>query len=79
MWIVDSTPAECGRSPGTAKRSDLAGWAEYGYCASHSRFSWGLRPHLVCTLQGLPVAFAPTGAKAGERETPLNPGSLRCS
>jgi len=53
----------------TVKRSDLAGWAEYGYCASHSRFFWGLRLHLVCTLRGLPVAFALTGAKADERET----------
>jgi hypothetical protein len=43
VWIVDSTPVECGRSRETVKRSDLAGWAEYGYCASHSRFFWGLR------------------------------------
>ena len=49
-------------------RSDLAGWAEYGYCASHSRFFWGLRLHLVCTLHGLPVGWALTGAKADERE-----------
>jgi Transposase DDE domain len=69
VWVVDSTPVECGRSRDTAKRSDLAGWAEYGYCASHSRYFWGLRLHLVCTLQGLPVAFALTGAKADERET----------
>ena len=27
VWIADSTPVECGRSPETAKRSDLAGWA----------------------------------------------------
>ena len=66
--MVDSTPVECGRSRETAKRSDLAGWAEYGYCASHSRYFWGLRLHLVCTLQGLPVAFALAGAKADERE-----------
>ena len=66
--VVDSTPVECGRSRETAKRSDLAGWAEYGYCASHSRYFWGLRLHLVCTLQGLPVAFALAGAKADERE-----------
>jgi hypothetical protein len=72
VWIVDSTPVECGRSRETVKRSDLAGWAEYGYCASHSRFSWGLRLHLVCTLQGLPAAFALTGAKADERETLLD-------
>src|SRR6201990_3064648 len=68
VWVVDSTPVECGRSRETAKRSDLAGWAEYGYCASHSRFFWGLRLHLVCTLSGLPVAFALAGAKADERE-----------
>jgi hypothetical protein len=72
VWIVDSTPVECGRSRETVKRSDLAGWAQYGYCASHSRFFWGLRLHLVCTLQGLPVAFALTGAKADERETLLD-------
>jgi hypothetical protein len=43
VWVVDSTPVECGRSRETARRSDLAGWAEYGYCASHSRYFWGLR------------------------------------
>jgi hypothetical protein len=72
VWITDSTPVECGRSRETVKRSDLAGWAEYGYCASHSRFFWGLRLHLMCTLQGLPIAFALTGAKADERETLLD-------
>ncbi|HEU4947497.1 MAG TPA: hypothetical protein VFT31_10110 [Kribbella sp.] len=30
VWVVDSTPVECGRSRQTARRSDLAGWAEYG-------------------------------------------------
>ncbi|MFT3861231.1 IS982 family transposase [Micropruina sp.] len=68
VWVVDSTPVECGRSRETAKRSDLAGWAEYGYCASHSRYFWGLRLHLVCTLHGLPLAWALTGAKANERD-----------
>jgi len=71
VWVVDSTPVECGRSRETARRSDLAGWAEYGYCASHSRFFWGLRLHLLCTLHGLPVGFALTGAKADERQTLL--------
>jgi hypothetical protein len=71
VWVVDSTPVECGRSRETVKRSDLAGWAEYGYCASHSRYFWGLRLHLVCTLGGLPIMFGLTGAKADERETLL--------
>jgi hypothetical protein len=72
VWVVDSTPVECGRSRQTALRSDLAGWAEYGYCASHSRYFWGLRLHLVCTLHGLPVGFALTGAKTDERQALLD-------
>jgi hypothetical protein len=71
VWVVDSTPAECGRSRETVTRSDTAGWAGYGYCASHSRYFRGLRLHLVCTLSGLPVLFALAGAKADERETLL--------
>lgn len=69
VWLVDSTPVGCGCSRETAKRSDLAGWARYGYCASHSRYFRGLRLHLVCTLGGLPILFALSGAKADERET----------
>jgi hypothetical protein len=71
VWVADSTPVECGRSRETTKRSDLAGWAQYGYCASHSRWFWGLRLHLVCTLQGLPIGFALAGAKADERQVLL--------
>jgi len=72
VWVIDSTPVECARSRETVKRSELAGWAEYGYCASHSRYFWGLRLHLVCTLHGLPVGFALTGAKADERQVLLD-------
>jgi hypothetical protein len=36
VWIIDSTPVECGRSRETVNRSDLAGWAQYGHHASHS-------------------------------------------
>lgn len=57
-WVVDSTPVECGRSRETTKRSDLAGWAGYGYCLSHSRFFRGLRLHLICTPAGLPITWA---------------------
>jgi hypothetical protein len=71
VWVADSTPVECGRSRETARRSDLAGWAEYGYCASHSRYFWGLRLHLLCTPGGLPVGFALAGAKADERQVLL--------
>ena len=69
--VVDSTPVECGRSRKTAQRSELGGWADYGYCASHTRYFWGLRLHLVCTMHGLPITYALTGAKADERDTLL--------
>jgi hypothetical protein len=71
-WLIDSTPVECGRSRPTAKRSNLAGWAGYGYCASHSRYFWGLRLHLVATPAGLPMAFALANPKADEREVALD-------
>jgi Transposase DDE domain len=67
-WIVDSTPIECGRSRPTVKRSELAGWAGYGYCASHSRFFWGLRLYLVCTPTGMPILWALANPKLDERE-----------
>jgi hypothetical protein len=67
-WVIDSTPVECGRSRQTALRSDLVGLAGYGYCASHSRYFWGLRLHLVCTPAGLPITFALANAKTDERE-----------
>jgi len=72
VWVVDSTPVECARSRDAVRRSELAGWAEYGYCASHSRYFWGLRLHLIATLQGLPIGYALTGAKADERQTLLD-------
>ncbi|MEV4823410.1 hypothetical protein [Micromonospora sp. NPDC049274] len=50
------------------KRSDLAGWAGYGYCASRSRFFWGLRLHLICTPAGLPITWALATPKVNERQ-----------
>jgi hypothetical protein len=67
-WIVDSTPVPCAMSRPAVQRSNLAGWAQYGYCASHSRFFWGLRLYLVCTPAGMPVLWALASAKLGERE-----------
>jgi hypothetical protein len=67
-WILDSTPVECGRSVPTVRRSNAAGWASYGYCASHSRFFWGLRLYLICTPTGMPIVWALANARLGERE-----------
>jgi Transposase DDE domain len=67
VWIADSTPVECGRSRPTVKRSELAGWANTGYSASHSRWFWGLRLYLICT-PGMPILWALADPKIGERE-----------
>jgi hypothetical protein len=67
-WIVDSTPVPCAMSRPTVQRSELAGWAGYGYRASHSRFFWGLRLYLVCTPTGMPIMWALADPKIGERE-----------
>jgi len=75
--IADSTPVPCGMSRETALRSDLDGWAGYGYCGSHSRLFWGLRLHLVTTVHGLPVAFALSNAKTNEREVLVDLVSLQ--
>lgn len=64
VWITDSTPVECGRSRDTVRRSALAGWAGYGYCASHSRWFWGLRLHLAA----LPPACPSPTHLGGERQ-----------
>ena len=68
VWIADSTPVECGRSRPTVQRSQLAGWANYGYCKSHARWFWGLRLYLVSTPAGMPILWALADPKLGERE-----------
>ncbi|GAA4053912.1 hypothetical protein GCM10022214_00590 [Actinomadura miaoliensis] len=46
----------------------MAGWADYGYCRSHSRWFWGLRLYLICTPSGMPVTWALANPKLDERE-----------
>jgi hypothetical protein len=68
LWMTDATPVPCGMSRETVKRSDLAGHAGYGYCASHSRFYWGLKLYLVCTGDGMPIMWCLANPKLGERQ-----------
>jgi Transposase DDE domain len=68
LWMTDATPVPCGMSRETVKRSDLAGHANYGYCASHSRYYWGFKLYLVCTGDGMPVMWCLADPKIGERE-----------
>jgi transposase len=69
--LVDSTPLECARSIETTRRTQLADAADYGYCASHSRYFFGFRLHALFGLDGTPRALALTSPKASERDVCL--------
>jgi Transposase DDE domain len=68
LRLIDATPVPCGTSRQTVRRSELAGWANYGYCAAHSRWYWGLKLYLLTTPEGMPVAWCLADPKLGERE-----------
>jgi hypothetical protein len=67
LWLLDSTPVPCGQSRETVKRSDFAGSAGYGRCASHSRWFWGFRLYLICAADGMPIGWELAAADIGER------------
>jgi len=74
LLLVDSTPVECCRSRETVKRAGasslddaLANAADYGYCASHSRYFYGFRLHSLFALDGTPRALVLTSPKIDEK------------
>ncbi len=74
MLLVDSTPVQCARSRETVKRGGhssltdaLANAADYGYCASHSRYFYGFRLHALFAPDGTPRALALTSPKIDEK------------
>jgi hypothetical protein len=67
LRLLDSTPVPCGQSRETARRSELAGQAGYGWCKSHSRYFWGFRLYLLCAPDGMPIAFELAAANITER------------
>jgi len=69
LRLMDATPIPCGQSAVTARRSDLFGWAGYGYCPSHSRWYWGSKLLLIVTCEGTVTGFGLANPKLyGERE-----------
>lgn len=78
VLLVDSTPVACARSRETVKRGGshslpdaLTDAADYGYCASHSRFFYGFRLHALFAPDGTPRALELTSPKTDEREVAL--------
>ena len=69
LRLMDGTPVGCGQSTITAKRSDLFGYAGYGYETSHSRYYWGVKLMLITTADGTVTGFGLANPKLlGERE-----------
>jgi hypothetical protein len=67
LRLLDSTPVPCGQSRETARRSEFAGSAGYGYCRSHSRWFWGFRLYLIAAGDGMPIGFELAAANIAER------------
>jgi hypothetical protein len=74
LLLVDSTPIECARSRETVRRGGasaladaLSDAADYGYCASHSRYFFGFRLHSLFAPDGTPRALALTSPKIDEK------------
>jgi Transposase DDE domain len=69
QWrLLDATPLPCGQSRQTRQRSELAGWAGYGYDRSHSRWYWGLKLYLLACPDGMPVSWCLANPTSGERQ-----------
>jgi len=48
LLLIDSTPVPCARKAAKrSRRSALGEAADDGYCASHSRYFWGVRLHAI--------------------------------
>lgn len=66
LRIADGTLLGVANYPGCAQRSEFAGTAAYGYCASKSQYVWGMRLVLVTDPNGVPVGY--TLVPANEKE-----------
>ena len=67
LWLIDGTPVPCGASRETARRSELAGYASYGYCRSQHRHFWGFKLVLIAAPDGMPIGFELVPANVDER------------
>lgn len=72
LRLIDATPLPCGTSRETVKRSDIAGSGGYGFCASHTRYYWGLKLYLLTAPDGMPITWCLADPKLGEREVCLD-------
>ena len=72
LRLLDATPVPCAASRETVKRSEIAGTGSYGYCASHTRYYWGLKLYLLSAPDGMPITWCLADPKIGERDVCLD-------
>jgi DDE family transposase len=72
LRLLDATPVPCAASRQTVRRSEIAGWGGYGFCAAHSRWYWGFKLYLLAAPDGMPIAWCLANPKIGEREVCLD-------
>jgi len=70
--IADGTLIGVANYAGCAQRSEFAGTAAYGYCASKSEWVWGIRLVLRADVRGLPLAYTWVPANQHEYEPLLD-------
>jgi hypothetical protein len=81
LRLLDGTLLSCANYAGCASKSQFAGAAGYGYCASKSRWYWGMRLLMITDRRGAPLGYDLRPANEGEREGAMrlagaHPGSL---
>ena len=70
--LADGTLIGVANYAGCAQRSEFAGSAAYGYCASKSEWVWGVRLVLRADRRGLPLSYTLVPANEHEYEPLLD-------
>jgi len=65
--LLDTKPVPVMGYKRSKKRSDFAGSADYGFCASRNLKYYGYKLVSLCTLAGIPVAYELVPANTDER------------
>jgi hypothetical protein len=68
VGLVDGTLLGCANYAGCASKSEFAGHASFGYCASKSQWYWGMRLLLITDRHGAPLGYDLRPANENERE-----------
>lgn len=67
-FLIDTKPIPVVGYKRSKSRSDFAGSAAYGYCASRKMYYFGYKLVMVTTLEGLPVLYELVPANVEERQ-----------